>query len=383
MDGYVSRMIERILLESIEDYPVVALLGGRQVGKSTLAKALKIKNMIYLDLELRSDLAKLNDPEVFFDLNPQAFICLDEVQLTPEIFRTLRGVVDKRNKNKQFLVLGSVSRDLIRQSSESLAGRICYLEVAPFDLLELGASNLIKLWARGGFPRSFLSMSDEKGLRWRNNYIKTYLEQDILRLGISTSSNNIERLWKMLAHCQGQNLNSSKIAGSLGVSNQKLKSYIDILEKTFIIRYLRPFESNFKKRYVKSPKIYIRDTGILHTLLGLKSINDLMGHPAYGASFETLVIENIINRFPDWEYFYYRTKAGAEVDLVMLRGKRIIAIEMKTSKSPSPSRGFWTAVEDIKANERFIISLIDDSYQIKNNVTVTNLPNFLKNFKRD
>ena len=336
-----------------------------------------------MDLELHSDLAKLNDPEVFFDLNPQAFVCLDEIQLTPEIFGTLKGVVDKRNKNKQFLVLGSASRDLISQSSESLAGRICYLEVAPFDLLELGSSNLVTLWTRGGVPRSFLSKTDEKSFQWRSNYIRTYLEQDIPRLGLGISSNNIERLWRMLAHCQGQNLNSSKIAGSLGINSKKLQLCIDILEKTFIIRYLRPFENNLKKRYVKSPKIYIRDTGILHTLLGLKSINDLMGHPVYGASFESLVIENIINRFPDWEYFYYRTKAGAEVDLVMLKGKRIVAIEIKTSKAPTASRGFWTAVQDIKADEKFIIALIDNAYQIKNNIMVTNLPTFLENFKAD
>ena len=383
MDGYIQRTIEKSLLESIEDYPVVALLGARQVGKSTLAKTLKINNIIYLDLELRSDLAKLNDPEVFFDLNPQAFICLDEIQLTPEIFGTLKGVVDKRNKNKQFLVLGSASRDLISQSSESLAGRICYLEVAPFDLLESGSSNLVTLWTRGGFPRSFLSKTDEKSFQWRSNYIRTYLEQDIPRLGLGISSHNIERLWRMLAHCQGQNLNSSKIASSLGINSKKLQLCIDILEKTFIIRYLRPFENNLKKRYVKSPKIYIRDTGILHTLLGLKTINDLMGHPVYGASFESLVIENIINRFPDWEYFYYRTKAGAEVDLVMLKGKRIVAIEIKTSKAPTVSRGFWTAVQDIKADEKFIIALIDNAYQIKNNIMVTNLPTFLENFKAD
>ena len=379
MDGYIRRIMEKKVLESTEDYPVVALLGGRQVGKSTLAKALKIKDIIYLDLELPSDLAKLNDPEIFFDLNSQGFVCLDEIQRTPEIFKILKGVVDKRNKNKQFLVLGSASIDLLRQSSESLAGRICYLEIAPFDLLEIDAVNFIKLWIRGGYPRSFLSKTDEKSFEWRNNYIRTYLEQDIPRIGLNISNSNIERLWKMLAHCQGTNLNSSKIAGSLGINTRKLNFCIDILEKTFIIRFLRPFESSLK-RYVKSPKIYIRDSGILHTLLNIKTINDLMGHPIYGASFEGLVIENIINRFSYWEYFYYRTKSGAEIDLVMVKGKRIVAIEIKASKSPSPSRGFWTAVEDIKAEEKYIISLVDDTYQIKNNVIITNLPNFLESF---
>ena len=379
MAVYILRSLEQGVKESLEDYPVVALLGPRQAGKSTLVKKLR-ENKLYLDLELNSDFTKLEEPELFFEQNHKALICLDEIRLIPEIFKTLRGVVDKRDRNKQFLVLGSASRDLIRQSSESLAGRVCYLELSPFHMEELDKKDPIELWLRGGFPRSFLSKSHEKSFQWRENYIRTYLERDIPQLGFNIPAKSIERLWRMLAHLQGQNLNSSKLAASLGVSSHTVKSYVDILEQTFLLRTLKVFETNMKKQQIKSPKIYIRDSGLLHTLLNLETMNDMIGHPIFGSSFEGFVIENIISGFPKWKFNYYRTKSGAEVDLVMSKGNRVVAIEIKASKAPKVERGFWSAVEDIKASEKFVIALVDETYEIQNKTIVTNLRAFLKDF---
>jgi uncharacterized protein len=382
MGRYLRRWIDGELAEALEDYPVVALLGPRQVGKSTLAKELlQEQPKIYLDLELNSDYNKLTEPELFFDFNADTLICLDEIQLVPEIFSTLRGVVDKHKRNKQFLILGSASRGLIRQSSESLAGRIAYLEMTPFNLHEVGEDNLRTLWLRGGFPKSTLSANDEKSMKWRENYIRTYLERDIPQLGFNIPAKSMERLWTMLAHSHGQNLNSSKIACSLGVSSHTVNAYIDILQQTFLVKTLRPYELNTKKQTIKSPKVYIRDTGLLHALLGLESFNDILGHPVFGASFEGFVIENIMSTFPGWNFNYYRTKSGAEIDLVMSKGNRVVAVEIKCSKSPKITRGFWTSLEDIGATERFVIGLVDEPYEIQNNTLLLSLPDFLKTFK--
>ena len=383
MEGYLKRKIEAKLLENIQDYPLVALLGPRQVGKSTLAKKIQkeIKASIYLDLEKQSDLKKLDDPEVFFDHNKSKFICMDEIQLLPEIFSVLRSVIDERGKNTQFLILGSASRDLIKQSSESLAGRISYLEISPFTLAELKAGEVIPLWIRGGYPRSFLHKTDQKSFEWRENYIKTFLERDIPQLGFSIPAAIIGRLWKMLAHNQGQTLNSSKLGSSLGVSSHTVNSYIDVLEQTFLVRKLLPFEANIKKKYIKSPKVYIRDSGLLHALLGIETLNDLLGHPVCGASFEGFVIENIISNFNRWNFSFYRTKSGAEIDLVMSKGNRVVAIEIKTSKAPKIEKGFWSAVEDIQATEKYVIAQVDSKYPIKNGVVVMNLNQFLCDFE--
>ena len=235
---------------------------------------------VYLDLELKSDSSKLTEPELYFEHHKDKLICLDEIQLAPEIFRTIRGVVDKRNT--QFLILGSASRDLIRQSSESLAGRIAYIEIMPFLLQEVGQNNFKKLWVRGGFPRSFLAKDDTTSTKWRENYIRTYLERDISQLGFNIPSKNLERLWIMLAHSHGQILNLSKLASSLGVSAHTVRSYISTLEQTFLVKTLTPFESNIKKQYIKSPKVYIRDTGLLHTLLNLENFEDLFGNSIFG-----------------------------------------------------------------------------------------------------
>lgn len=381
MEGYLKRTIYTELKESLEDYPVVALLGPRQVGKSTLVKdLLEVDSKLYLDLELDSELRKLSEPEIFFGRHKDSLICLDEIQMAPEIFKVIRGTVDKRKRNAQFLILGSASRDLIKQSSESLAGRISYLEIMPFNLFEVGIENVETLWIRGGFPKSFLASNDERSAKWRENYIRTYLERDIPQLGFNIPAKSIERLWKMLAHSHGQILNSSKFATSLGVSSHTVNSYIDILEQTFLVKTLRSFNPNIKKQYIKSPKVYIRDSGILHTLLNLETFDDLLGHPNFGSSFEGFVIENLLRLFPRWSFNYYRTKSGAEVDLIMSKGNRRLAIEIKASKAPKLQRGFWSACDDIKATEKFVISLVNDTYEIQNQTVVTTLASFISNF---
>ncbi len=376
MAGYIDRTIMAELTESLSNNPVVALLGPRQVGKSTLAKKfLESETSVYLDLELKSDSSKLTEPELYFEHHKDKLICLDEIQLAPEIFRTIRGVVDKRNT--QFLILGSASRDLIRQSSESLAGRIAYIEIMPFLLQEVGQNNFKKLWVRGGFPRSFLAKDDTTSTKWRENYIRTYLERDISQLGFNIPSKNLERLWIMLAHSHGQILNLSKLASSLGVSAHTVRSYISTLEQTFLVKTLTPFESNIKKQYIKSPKVYIRDTGLLHTLLKLENFEDLFGNSVFGMSYEGFVIETLIRAFPRWRFNFYQTKSGAEIDLIMSKGNKILAIEIKASNAPKPQRGFWTATSDIQATRKYVIAMVDETYTIQNDTTVTNLHEFV------
>lgn len=382
MAGYKNRFIAQTVLKHLKEFPVVALLGPRQVGKSTLAKKLLDHHFdgLYLDLERKSQLNKLRDPEAFLHHNLEPLICFDEIQRLPEIFPLLRSVVDERGTRQRFFILGSASRDLLKQSSQSLAGRISYLEMTPFTLLELASKDMTKLWLRGGFPKSFLSQSQEFSLIWRENYIRTFLERDIPQLGFQIPSQNIGRLWQMLAHSHGQVLNSSKLASSLGVSSHTVTSYIQCLTQTFLVRLLPPFETNLKKRLVKAHKVFIRDTGLLHSLLGIDSMNDLLGHPVYGASFEGFIIENIISHYPRWSFYFYRTRSGAEIDLVMKKGRRIIAIEIKASTSPQLEKGFFIATQDIQATDKYLIAHIDRSYPIKD-VMVTNLSGFFQIFK--
>lgn len=361
---------------------MVTLLGPRQVGKSTLAKRIinATSKGVYLDLERPSHLRKLETPEYFFSQNKDSLVCLDEIQRRPEIFPLLRSFIDEQKKNGQFLILGSAGKDLLRQSSESLAGRISYLKMTPFTLLELSKKRMEDLWLRGGFPRSFLGKNQTASVDWRENYIRTFLERDVPQLGLRISFHSIGRLWSMLAYSHGQILNSSKIAGSLGVSSHTVNSYIDILEKTFLVRVLRPFSVNLKKRFVKSPKVYIRDSGILHSLMGIDSMNELFGHPAFGSSFEGFVMENIISSLPRWQFYFYRTKSGAEIDLLMIKGTRRVAVEIKVGKAPTLQRGFWTAVDDVKAEEKYLIAPVDSTYTIQGDVKVVHPSDFLSIF---
>lgn len=367
--------------ELLRNFPALALLGPRQCGKTTLARYIcdNFGPAVYLDLEKASDLNKLTDPELFFANNTEGLVCIDEVQRRPDLFAHLRSVLDSANRNGHLLLLGSASRDLIRQSSETLAGRIVYCELSPFihsEVVEKYSEEL--LWLRGGFPRSFLASSGAMSVKWRESFVQTYLERDIPQLGFAVPAALLRRLWSMIAHNSGQLLNSSKLGESLGLSHTTIRSYLDILEQTFMVRVLLPFEANAKKRLVRSPKVYIRDSGILHTLLRIDSFNDLLGHPQFGASWEGFVIEQITSHLPDMTASFYRTSAGAEIDLLLTRGKKTIAVECKASSSPVPARGFWSALEDIRPDESWIIAPVNDTYFIQKDVRVSGIAGFLK-----
>lgn len=384
MQSYLQRALTETIRQKIKNIPAVTILGPRQCGKSTLAKAFiaTIKNSAYLDLERPSDTNKLRDPEAFFSVNAGKLICLDEIQRMPELFSVLRSVIDENRRNGQFIILGSASPDLIRQSSETLAGRISYLELTPFLFKEVDKNNnltiLRKLWLRGGFPRSYLIPDDTESFEWRLDFIRTFLERDIPQLGFRTPAKTLERFWKIAAHLHGQLLNSSKLGKSLGVSHHTVRSYVDLLEQTFVLRLLPPYTTNLKKRLVKSPKVYIRDTGLLHALLGIENYNELLGHPAYGALWEGLVIENILSSLPKWKGSFYRTASGSEIDLILEKGNRRIAVECKASTSPSVTRGFFSALSDLGIEEAWVIAPIKESYPAEKKVTIAPLGELIK-----
>ena len=338
---YLKRRIEGELQECIAAFPAVAVLGPRRSGKSTLAKTVmaNLENSLYLDLEKPSDLAKLTEPELFFGHNASKLICLDEIQRVPELFRVLRAVIDEKPEPGRFLILGSASPALIRQSSETLAGRIAFLDLTPFLYSELAGTGIdLRIYQlRGGFPESSLASAEKQSNRWRANFIRTFLERDLAQLGLPIPAGNIERLWRMCAHSHAQLLNQSQFGSALGVSHTTVRKYLDILCRTFMIRLLPPYLPNLAKRLVKSQKIYVRDSGILHALLGISTYDDLLGHPVFGASWEGLVIENLLGELPDWSGFFYRTAAGAEIDLLLEKGRRRVAIECKVSAAPAPA----------------------------------------------
>ena len=376
--SYIHRNIEAELKECLREFPAVAVLGPRQCGKSTLAQKIiaEVKDAIYLDLENPNDLAKLQAPELFFNQYSDKLICLDEIQCLPEIFTQLRAIIDSRKRNNQFLFLGSASRDLIKQSSESLAGRIAYLELTPLLYSEVDATDAITrdvIWQRGGFPDSLLARSERSSRRWRENFIRTFLERDIPQLGFRIPAPTLRKVWQMCAHNQGQLLNSSQLGSSLGVSHTTFRSYIDLLSETFMLRVLPPYAANLGKRLVKSPKVYLRDTGILHALLAIDTFEDLMGHPILGQSWETFAMETIIASFPGWESYFYRTASGVEIDLVLVRGSRKIAFEFKVSAAPTLTKGFWTGLEDLNIERAWIIAPVKESYPIHDKVSVSPL----------
>lgn len=378
----IKRKIEEGILESINEFPVTAIIGARQVGKTTLAKQIikRYKNSIYLDLERDTQLALIeNDPEKFLLMHNNKLICIDEVQLRPNLFPLIRSLVDLEDYNSVFLVLGSASPELLRQSSETLAGRIIYFSLPPFLLSEIYDSISFEGYRlRGGFPLSVLSKTDKLAFLWLENFISTFLERDLRTFGFNLPPSTMKRLWRMLAHNNGQLLNSSKLGNSLGLSHSTIRKYIDILEKTFMLRILEPYHLNTKKRLVKSPKIYIRDTGILNSLLGLYSFEELYNHPSYGSSFETTVIENVIANFNEFKPYFYRNSNGNEIDLILTKGSKVIAIEIKASTNPRVNRGFYYALQEIKATKAFVIGDIDIPYPYKDDIMVYNLNDFLK-----
>ncbi|MFN0040054.1 MAG: ATP-binding protein [Burkholderiales bacterium] len=358
----IKRDLEPVLLASLRQFPVVALVGPRQVGKTTLARAVarKLGRAVYLDMERPSDAAKLSDAELYLEPLADRLVILDEIQRRPELFPVLRSLVDAKRRNGRFLLLGSASPDLSRQASESLAGRIVYHELSPFTMSEAAAGtseSLATLWHRGGFPGSFLAPSNARSLAWREAFIDTHLQRDLPALGVRIPATALRRFWEMLAHYHGQLWNASKIAGSLGVSAPTAKHYLDTLEDTFMVRQLPPFAANLKKRLVKSPKIYLRDSGLLHALLRIGAHDDLLGHPVAGASWEGWVIEQALAAYgAQTGASFFRTAAGAEIDLVLERPRgRRIALEIKRTSAPQPSKGFWSGIADIKPGAAYFV----------------------------
>ena len=376
----IDRKITSLINKRIDNNPVVAILGPRQCGKSTTALSIlkNYPNSVYLDLEKRTDISKLNDIWAFFNANKNKLICLDEIQLIPEIFSQIRSFVDENDVNGQFLILGSASRALIRQSSESLAGRIAYIEMVPFELCEIKASiNFHDAWLKGGYPKSVLQNDLEESYSWRENYIRTFLERDLPQLGFSIPAQVLNRFWTMLAHMQGQIINLSKLGGALGVSHHTIKNYISILEETFVIRSLLPYHKNIKKRLVKSPKVYIRDSGIVHALLQIEDFNSLLGNPIYGYSFEGFIIENLIRHHSSHQAFFYKTATGNEVDLVLIRAEEILAFEIKASTAPKLENGFFKSIKDINPTHSYVIAQVDSSYPYQDDIWVYNLAEYI------
>ncbi len=369
----IKRAIQKHIEKSLTIFPVVGILGSRQSGKTTLAKMIKKssrKKVVYLDMELPSDQNKLLEPELYLKQFTDELVIIDEIQRLPSLFPLLRALVDQDKTSGRFLVLGSASPHLLKQSSESLAGRIVYHELAPFSIKEVGKDKIRKLWSRGGYPDSFLARNDETSFRWREAFIKTYLEMDLPQLGIRVPATQIRRFWTMLAHLNGQLLNASQIAQSLGVSAPSVRHRLDILEETFIVRRLLPYHANLKKRLVKSPKVYIRDTGLLHALLSITGLDDLQSHPALGGSWEGFIIEQIIGLIPmGWRVFFYRTIAGAEIDLLLFDDQnKAIAVEIKYSATPKVTKGFWLAYEDLSCVKGFIVYPGKESYPMGDTV---------------
>jgi predicted AAA+ superfamily ATPase len=370
----IKRAIQEKVEKSLTVFPVVGILGPRQVGKTTLAKQIlkKYSSAVYLDLELPSDYNKLNDPELFLSENKDKLIIIDEIQIKPDLFAVIRALVDKSKKKGRFLILGSSSPNLLKQSAESLAGRVFFHNLSTFLITELNneKKNIDRLWLRGGFPDSFLSKSNQTSIDWRESFIKTYLERDIPNFGIKIPSLQLRRFWMMIAHSHGSIWNASKIAASLGVSPPTAKYYLDILEETFIVRQLLPFYPNIKKRIIKSPKVYVRDSGLLHNLFGISSKNELLSHPSAGHSWEGFVIEQIINTLPHkYTTYFYRTSSGAEVDLLLVKGDKVtLCIEIKLSLSPLPSQGFFNAMNDLKCRNGILVYPGDNIYSVKRNI---------------
>lgn len=373
---YIHRIESGKIKKYLENFPAVALLGPRQCGKSTLASHLlkDYPGAIFLDLENPEDRMKLSDPGLFFQLHAGKLICLDEIQRIPELFPILRSVIDKNNMNGQFLILGSASRDLLHQSSESLAGRLVYQELTPFQFIETEKESLFGFQLRGGFPRSLLASDDEISFQWRRSFISTFLERDLALLGFGYPPETMRKLWIMCAHQQGQLSNLSRLGQSLGVSHTSVRCYLDLLKDTYMLRILQPFDANTGKRVVKTPKVYLRDTGILHALLNIRRLEDLLGHPVFGASWETMVIEQLLARW-EGDFGFYRTPAGSEIDLVLEKNEKLIAIECKASTAPNVGRGFYTALEDLQIDQAIIVAPVADKYPLKKGVFVMPLNN--------
>lgn len=378
MQVFIERYDRKRILEYMEIFPAVAILGPRQSGKSTIARLIgkSVPGFIYLDLENPADLRRIEDVQLFFDHNPDATVCFDEVQLKPDLFPELRSVIDRKRRNGQLILLGSASRELVNKSSESLAGRIGYIELSPFTLPEVQTNNNDTQpmhWMRGGFPLSYLSKTDRQSFIWRQAYLRSYLERDIVQGSNSIPLMTVNRLLKMLANNHGQLFNSSQIGESLTVSHNTIRNYLDFFEKSFLVRTLHPYLLNLNKRLTKSPRVFIRDSGLLHALLEIENINQLMGHPVYGSSWEGYAIENIAGMLYDWEPWFYRTATGNEIDLILTKGLKKLAFECKATTSPSVAKGTYAALKDTGIDELYVVSPVRESFHMSRNVIVGNI----------
>ena len=387
MAQHERMMIDRISRSAVsvalEHFPVAAILGPRQCGKTTLAKQLLdgYGKSIYLDLELESDRRKLDEPEFYLKQNEDRLVCLDEIQRMPDLFPLLRALIDQKRVPGRFLILGSASQDLLRQSTETLAGRIALYELSPLILGEVEHCNQIRHWIRGGYPDSFLAAEDDISFLWRENFIRTFLERDLGVMGFNLSSTQLRRLWTMLAHLHSGILNRATLSHALEVTSKTVLYWIDILEKTFMVRVLKPHEANLKKRLVKSPKVYIRDSGILHALLEIEGFEELMANPKSGSSWEGYAIENILTSMPQWSPSYYRTSNGAEIDLILERKSRKVAVEFKLSNSARVERGTYQALKDLGLDCVHVVTPQGTGEKIRENVRAESIQTFLNYLK--
>ncbi|WP_057937123.1 ATP-binding protein [Algoriphagus resistens] len=376
-----DRFIFPLLQEYLSIFPAVGLLGPRQVGKTTLVKSLNLdRESVYIDLERASDRAKLMDAELYLKAHAKKTVILDEIQLMPELFSELRSLIDEQREPGRFILLGSASPDLIRKSADSLAGRIGYLELTPFFAEEVAGDELEKLWIRGGFPLSFLARSERESQLWRQNFIKTYLERDLAQIGLSTDPRLVERFWIMLANAQGGIWNGESFARALGITRPTVNRYLEYLEGSFMVRVLPPFHQNIKKRLVKSPKVFIRDTGLLHSLTGVTSMDSLINQVLAGASLEGFVIEQITSTFgQEYDYYFYRTHQGAECDLLLVKNGVVkTAIEIKNTLSPKLTKGLMISMEDSGAENGVVICRIDQGFPLSEKVKAMGLREFLR-----
>ena len=383
----LQRWITSRLLKTIAQTPTVVLHGARQVGKTTLAISIaQSQNSNYLDLEAPEDLLKLSDSTAYLESHSDELTILDEIQRAPELFTVLRGLIDKNReqgrKSTQYLLLGSASMDLLCQSSESLAGRISYLELSGLNALEIeeGRNHLQKLWLRGGFPDSYLAGDVSQSMDWLEDLIRTYLERDVPQMGFRIPAGRLRRLWTMLAHLQGEPVNSSKLGSNLEIDGKTVNHYLDVLVGLLLVRRLEPWYANVRKRLVKSPRYYVRDSGILHRLLGINNHEALLSNPVLGKSWEGFVIENICSVLPRHaESFYYRTAAGAEIDLIIrLSSDEIIAVEIKYGTAPRIGKHFNRTCEEIGVSGKYVVYGGEDEFPISNHVTVISLPRLMR-----
>jgi len=366
----IPRRLEPVVQERLSHLPAVVLLGPRQSGKTTLAHAIAAeRDSIYLDLESPVDREKLADASFYLSRHEDKVVILDEVQRLPELFSTLRGLIDQgRRRGKtagRFLLLGSASADLLRQS-ETLAGRVAYIELTPFDVLETPDDQRDRLWVRGGFPESFLAVDESRSFAWRQDFIRAYLERDIPQLGPRIPATTLYRFWTMLAHVQGGLFNAAQLARGLSVDGKTVARYLDLMADLLLVRRLQPFQANIGKRLVKSPKVYVRDSGIVHALLNIGSHEALLGHPVAGASWEGFVVENLMAAAPPRTVpLFYRTAAGAEIDLLLeMPGHGIWAIEIKHGLTARPEKGFFVACDDLEPTRRFVVNSGTERYAV-------------------